>query len=108
MPAAVLSGVDAEVMWQGLVSSAHRLLEDLQRGFLAARSSARPWPRPGAVVYSPLERVLLTDEVGRTLFEGYARHRAEDRGQEETGWVLLGLREPREAVALAALPAGAL
>jgi proteasome lid subunit RPN8/RPN11 len=45
--------------------------------------------------------------VGRTLFEEYARHRGEARGEEETGWVLLGLREANEAVALATLPAGA-
>jgi proteasome lid subunit RPN8/RPN11 len=51
--------------------------------------------------------VLLTDGVGRTLFEEFAGHRAEARGEEETGWVLLGLREPREAVVLATLPAGA-
>ncbi len=50
----------------------------------------------------------MTDGVGRTLFEEYARHRAEARGEEETGWVLLGLREPREAIALATLPAGSL
>jgi hypothetical protein len=50
---------------------------------------------------------LLTDGVGRTLFEGYANHRSETRGEEETGWVLLGLREANEAVVLATLPAGA-
>jgi proteasome lid subunit RPN8/RPN11 len=54
----------------------------------------------------PLERILLTDGVGRTLFEEYAAHRASARGKEETGWMLLGLREPREAIALATLPAG--
>jgi len=50
---------------------------------------------------------LLTDGVGRTLFEEFASHRAEARGEEETGWLLLGLREAREAVILATLPAGA-
>jgi len=55
---------------------------------------------------SPLERVLLTDGVGRTLFEEYAAHRATPRGKEETGWMLLGLRDQREAIALATLPAG--
>jgi hypothetical protein len=48
----------------------------------------------------------LTDGVSRTLFEEYASHRASDQGDEETGWVLLGLRESNEAVALATLPAG--
>jgi hypothetical protein len=56
-------------------------------------------------VYRPLERVVLTDEVSRTLFDDYAAHRASDRGKEEIGWVLLGLREADQAVALAALPA---
>src|SRR5262249_44661109 len=55
----------------------------------------------------PLEHVLLTDGVGRTLFEEYANHRSASRGEEETGWVLLGLREPTRAVVLATLPAGA-
>jgi hypothetical protein len=55
-----------------------------------------------------LERVVLTDGVGRTLFEEFASHRSEARGDEETGWLLLGLREAHEAVALATLPAGAL
>jgi proteasome lid subunit RPN8/RPN11 len=51
---------------------------------------------------------VLTDGVGHTLFEEFAGHRAEARGEEETGWVLLGLREAREAVVCATLPAGAL
>jgi hypothetical protein len=54
-----------------------------------------------------LKRVVLTDEVSRTLFEEYAAHRGTDRGAEETGWVLLGVRKPAEAVILATLPAGA-
>jgi proteasome lid subunit RPN8/RPN11 len=41
------------------------------------------------------------------LFEEFAAHRAAARGEEETGWVLLGLREARQAVVLATLPAGA-
>lgn len=65
---------------------------------------SEPLPPPGPS--EPLRRVLLTDGVGRTLFEEYAAHRAAERGDEETGWVLLGLRERDEAVALATLPAG--
>jgi proteasome lid subunit RPN8/RPN11 len=61
---------------------------------------------PVAVNYSPLQRVLLTDEVARTLFEEYAAHRAAETGDQETGWHLLGLREAREAIVLATLPAG--
>jgi proteasome lid subunit RPN8/RPN11 len=56
--------------------------------------------------HEPLRRILLTDGVGRTLFEEYAAHRAEERGDEETGWLLMGLRERDHAVALATLPAG--
>jgi proteasome lid subunit RPN8/RPN11 len=57
--------------------------------------------------YDRLSRVVLTDEVTRTLFDEYAAHRASDRGGEETGWVLLGTRDVEEAVVLATLPAGA-
>ena len=71
----------------------------------ARRRSASP--PPPAVSYGPLRRVLLTDGVAHTLFEEYAAHRGEARGEEETGWVLLGLREADEAVVLATLPAGA-
>jgi proteasome lid subunit RPN8/RPN11 len=49
---------------------------------------------------------LLTDGVSRTLFDEYADHRDGPRGEEETGWVLLGLREADEAIVLATLPAG--
>jgi len=49
--------------------------------------------------------VVLTDEVSRTLFEDYSVHRESSRGEEETGWVLLGLRQSDRAIALAALPA---
>ncbi len=64
-----------------------------------------PGPTPGP--YAPLRRVILTDGVGHTLFEEYTAHRAAERGDEETGWILLGLREHDEAIILATLPAGA-
>jgi hypothetical protein len=93
-------------MLHGLVTSASHLLNDLRRSLLAPGVSAlAASPHPTAPV-APLQRVLLTDGVGRTLFEGYARHRDEERGEEETGWLLLGLRDRTEAVALATLPAG--
>lgn len=57
--------------------------------------------------YEPLTRVVLTDEVSRTLFGEYAAHRQTDRGREETGWVLLGHRDATTATVLATLPAGA-
>jgi proteasome lid subunit RPN8/RPN11 len=50
----------------------------------------------------------LSDAVAGTLFDGYAEHRRSERGEEETGWILLGLRHDSEAIALAALPAGTL
>ena len=56
---------------------------------------------------APLERIILSDGVARTLFEDYAEHRRSERGDEEIGWVLLGVRQGSEAIALAALPAGA-
>lgn len=96
-------------MFQALVRSARRLLGEFRRSFtrpvratLGATTSA-----PASTPYVPLKRVLLTDGVGHTLFRGYAGHRrSKGRGNDETGWVLLGLREASEAVVLAALPAG--
>jgi proteasome lid subunit RPN8/RPN11 len=95
-------------MLQRLVSSASRLLNDLRRTWLVPAGPTGPGGASAApaVSCSPLERIVLTDGVGRTLFEEYAQHRASARGSEETGWMLLGLREVREAVALATLPAG--
>jgi proteasome lid subunit RPN8/RPN11 len=50
---------------------------------------------------------MLTDGVCRTLFEEYREHREGQRGEEETGWILMGHRRGPEALALATLPAGA-
>jgi len=96
-------------MWRGLVNKVNRLLHALAGPWLQPKlpsGLSRPTPSLPSH-YQPLERVLLTDEVGRTLFEEYAEHRKSSRGDEETGWMLLGLREAREAVVLATLPAGA-
>jgi hypothetical protein len=49
----------------------------------------------------------VTTNVVRTLFREYGEHRTTERGNEETGWVLLGRRLGAEAVVLATLPAGA-
>src|SRR5579885_2967474 len=92
------------------LQTARGWLDDLQRSWHRPRSSL-PAPRGMAsapLTYGPLERVLLTDGVGRTLFEEFSSHRSEARGEEETGWLLLGLREAREAVVVATLPAGTL
>jgi hypothetical protein len=94
-------------MLQGVVRAASRLLNQFQRSILGSRRPARHPPDAATgIPYAPLQRILMTDGVGRTLFEGYASHRAAARGEEETGWVLLGLRHAREAVVLATLPAG--
>lgn len=60
-----------------------------------------------ASVYRPLQRIWLTAEAARLLFSEYAEHRRTERGNEETGWVLLGRRDADEATVLATLPAGA-
>jgi proteasome lid subunit RPN8/RPN11 len=93
-------------MLQLLASTAAQLWGDLQRSWHRPRRPAPAPAEPGKAAYGPLQRVLLTDGVGRTLFEEYAQHRSESRGEEETGWILLGLRQPQEAVVLATLPAG--
>jgi proteasome lid subunit RPN8/RPN11 len=100
-------------MWEALVRTAGQLLGDLQRTLLRGRLAQPPHPGTNgtgaaAPTLQPLERVVLTDGVGHTLFEEYAAHRKEARGDEETGWVLLGLREEASAVVLATLPAGTL
>jgi proteasome lid subunit RPN8/RPN11 len=95
-------------MLQALVRTASQLLTDVNRRLVRERP---PLPHPSApplpTDYQPLQRVLLTDGVARTLFEEYAAHRAEARGDEEIGWVLLGRRNVDHAVVLATLPAGA-
>lgn len=91
--------------WRALTGAATELLQ----------SVTSPSPRPKlesssaatAKSLRPLRHLRLTDEVSRTLFDEYASHRDGPRGDEETGWALLGLREGDQAIALATLPAGA-
>ena len=83
------------------------LLRELARAAARRVTPPKAPPVEPAVPLSRLRRVVLADDVGRTLFGEYATHRKTDRGTEETGWVLLGLRRGDEAVALASLPAGA-
>ena len=95
-------------MLRGLICTVSQWLERLNRS-LQPRPVATPEPHvlvQSARQYRPLEQVALTDGVCRTLFDEYAAHRATDRGNDETGWVLLGLRDESEAVVLATLPAG--
>jgi proteasome lid subunit RPN8/RPN11 len=97
-------------MWHAVTGIAGRLLADIRRAWQPRRREApRPEPKPAAPLrYERLERVILADGVGHTLFEQYAAHRRAARGDEETGWFLLGFREGRQAVVLATLPAGEL
>jgi hypothetical protein len=91
-------------MWRALADAAADLFTGLRRPLPGPRAAD---PAPSARPLRPLTRLRLTDEVSRTLFDEYAAHRAGDRGEEETGWALLGLREGDDALALATLPAGA-
>ncbi len=96
-------------MLQALLSTTRGLLNDFMRSWHRPKPVPPPSREvvpPVATNYVPLRRVLITDEVGRTLFEEYSGHRAAERGDEETGWVLLGRREANEAIVLATLPAG--
>lgn len=63
------------------------------------RASAAPAP-------IGVERIVLTEGMADTLFGDYQRHCQSPRGEEEIGWVLLGLRQAEKAFVLAALPAG--
>jgi proteasome lid subunit RPN8/RPN11 len=85
-------------------------LRELLREMLRAagrRVGNRLESRPASRPMLPLRRIILADDVSRALFAEFAAHRSSDRGTEETGWVLLGIRRTDEAVVLATLPAGA-
>ena len=96
-------------MWQALFGTASRWLTNLNRALIRPHSPIllpHPGPAQPPTDYQPLDCLRLTDGVGRTLFEEFTAHRKEARGEEETGWLLLGERKAREAVVLATLPAG--
>jgi hypothetical protein len=78
----------------------------LQRLFARWRPADHGANRPPAEP-ARIERIVLTEGVANTLFADYTEHRRSERGGEEIGWVLLGLRHGGDAIALAALPAGA-
>lgn len=104
------AGIRGTIALRDLLRRARELVADLGRmppGPGRAAAPAAPEPAAAPTRYDPLRRVVLTDEVSRTLFDEYAAHRAGDRGREETGWVLLGVRGADEATALATLPAAA-
>lgn len=96
-------------MLRVLVSTASQWLDHFNRSVVRERGPGTT-PRSVPMVAGtpqPLKRVLLTDEVAHTLFQGFGDHRAAARGEEETGWVLMGLRGNDEALVMATLPAGA-
>lgn len=96
-------------MLNALMNTAGRLVHEIHWIMHRSQPSApvEQVGSSGSWSYQPLRQLLLTDGVARTLFEEYAQHRKSVRGDEETGWVVLGLREVDEAIALATLPAGA-
>ena len=83
------------------------LLAELVRA-ISRRAVTRAEPRQDSkpVPLAPLRKLILTDAVSRTLFGEFAAHRKSERGQEETGWDLLGVRQGDTAVVMATLPAG--
>jgi len=98
-------------MWRTLVDTTRQLYQRTRRVFVADRPTpikpqtpTAPAPDNGDL---PLSRVVLTEGVSKTLLDDFAAHRATARGQEETGWVLLGRREGDAVLVLATLPAGA-
>ncbi len=90
-------------MWGGAVVEAARRLAEAVR----PRAIVAPVPDKLPEPLKPLIRVRLADEVARTLFAEYAAHLAGERGDEETGWALLGYRDGDSATVVATLPAGA-
>lgn len=93
----VVRGVTTLGHWLGVSAASP------PKGNEAVEEAARPRTEP----LRPLERIVLTDGVCRTLFEEFCEHRQGERGDEETGWVLMGYRQGAEAIAMATLPAGA-
>jgi len=96
-------------MLQALATAATKFVQDLSLAWRPVRRPTVSEPQPAPPSRSPLQplrRVVLTDGVSRTLFEEYAEHQAGSRGEEETGWLILGHRQADEALVLATLPAG--
>src|SRR6187200_1843595 len=93
-------------MFRGLLTKIPVYLKRLR--YAIPRRASTPIPAaPLALSSRRLERVVLADGVLKTLFDDYANHRRTPRGQEEIGWFLLGHWDDGQAIALAALPAGA-
>ncbi len=54
----------------------------------------------------PVRYVSICSGVGQTIVDGYRNHLNQDRGEEETGWLLMGYRKKKHAIISAAVPAG--
>src|SRR5262245_28306997 len=95
------NGVGHREESRGLATFARRFWTFFRRSFSSPpRSRILPETAPvTSVELRPLRRLKLTEGVARTLFEEYGEHRRGPRGAEETGWVLLGIREGDEALA---------
>src|SRR5437868_5656457 len=82
-----------------ILTTACRWLQDWSQALMreALMRDRVPAPElfapPSPRTYHRLERVVLADAVADTLLSDFAAHRAGPRGEEEVGWVLLGLRE---------------
>lgn len=83
-----------------------QLLQNLWHATQRVAQPRRSVAAPDAPALAPLRKLIVADDVGRTLFGEYASHRQSERGHEETGWTLLGVRRGDEALVLATLPAG--
>jgi proteasome lid subunit RPN8/RPN11 len=95
-------------MLQGLGDFLRRLLTRASRALGNVEVPASELlPAPTTKSLRRLQRVHITDQACRTLFDEFAKHRRTKRGEEEIGWVLLGVREETSALVLATLPAGA-
>jgi proteasome lid subunit RPN8/RPN11 len=95
-------------MLRGLLTTASYWLHGVNRALARERTPAASLfvPHPPRT-YGRLQRAVLTREVADTLFGDFAEHRAGPRGDEEVGWILLGVREATEVRVCAVLPAGA-
>ena len=95
------------IRWTRLIRTANTRFREWADALTGPIPRATPPPASrSSVTYERLRKVVLTDEVSRTLFDEYAEHRATDRGLEETGWILLGVREVDQVTVLATIPAG--
>ncbi|MCS7159021.1 MAG: Mov34/MPN/PAD-1 family protein [Gemmatales bacterium] len=100
-------------MWSELVSLTQRVWQRASN-WLDQLVSPASRPTQSTAASGParpaslrrLQRVCFSSAVLESVFDSFAEHRQSDRGEEETGWVLLGYRQEAEAIVLAALPAG--